>query len=437
VTVLIGNNGAGKTSILKALATSLSWFVSRVRSEKSTGNPILEHQILNGTNSASLTITVRDQDEYGWAIAKSRSGRKGDHVSSLHEVTLLSENYRNRLTENESTSLPVIAFYPVERSILDISLKRRQKHSSQQLDGYDNSLNQGVDFRRFFEWFREREDIENEVYAPSALQDIEKLSSLLENSEERLEKIEQFNFDALAVEMKKVEEAIRLLRRIQPQEKEGQLSAVRSALESFMPGFRNLKVRRKPRLHMTIEKNNETLDVAQLSQGEKSLMALVGDIARRLSMMNPQFSNPLLGSGVIIIDEIDMHLHPQWARTLIERLTSTFPNCQFILSTHSPLVISDYKDALIYSLENGVLNALPSLYGEDVNTVLLGAMDTNIRNATVAKKFNDLFDLIQNKELALANELLMELEGEIPVYNLELSKAKLMLRKEELRLEKN
>jgi len=437
VTVLIGNNGAGKTSILKALATSLSWFVSRVRSEKATGNPILEHQILNGTNSAAITITVKDQNEYQWTIAKSRSGRKGDHTSSLHEATSLAEHYRNRLTENESTSLPVIAFYPVERSVLDIPLKIREKHSFLQLDGYDNSLNQGVDFRRFFEWYREREDVENEAYRPSALRDFERLSSLVENSEERLEKIDPLNFKALSVEMKKMEEAVRLMRRIQSQPKESQLSAVRSALESFMPGFRNLKVRRKPRLHMTIEKNNETLDVAQLSQGEKSLMALVGDIARRLSMMNPQLSDPLLGNGVIIIDEIDMHLHPQWARTLIERFTSTFPNCQFVLSTHSPLVISDYKDALIYSLENGVLNPVPSLYGEDANTVLLGVMDTDIRNAAVAKKFNDLLDLIQDSKLILAKALLSELENEIPVYNLELNKAQLMLRKEELRLEKN
>lgn len=435
VTVLIGNNGAGKTSILTALATSLSWFASRVRSEKSTGSPIHEDQILNGTNSAAISVTVMDQREYRWTVAKARAGRKGEHSSQLQDATLLADSYRSSLTLDELAALPVIAFYPVERSVLDIPLKIKEKHSFLQLDGYDNSLNQGVDFRRFFEWYREREDIENEQYRPSARRDLDKLSSLAEISDERLKKIS--TVDGLKDELKRMDEALKLMRHLQSQPKELQLDAVRTAIESFMPGFSNLRVQRKPRLHMSIDKNGETLNVAQLSQGEKSLMALVGDIARRLAMMNPKLENPLLGKGIVLIDEVDMHLHPQWARTLIERLTCTFPHCQFILSTHSPLVISDYKDALVYSLDNGKLTPLPSLYGQDANTVLLDVMDTDIRNASVAKKLNDLLDLIQDSNVVAAKSLLSELESELPAQNLELAKAKLMLRKEELRLAKN
>jgi predicted ATP-binding protein involved in virulence len=59
--------------------------------------------------------------------------------------------------------LPLIAFYPVERSVIDIPLKIREKHQFLQIDGYDNALNNAVDFRRFFEWFRDREDVENEL----------------------------------------------------------------------------------------------------------------------------------------------------------------------------------------------------------------------------------------------------------------------------------
>ena len=87
-----------------------------------------------------------------------------------------------------------------------------------------------------------------------------------------------------------------------------QLSAVRRAIETFMPDLNNLRVKRKPRLRMTIEKkgSKSLLDVKQLSQGEKSLMTLVGDIARRLAMMNPALENPLEGEGVVLIDEIDV-----------------------------------------------------------------------------------------------------------------------------------
>ena len=142
-----------------------------------------------------------------------------------------------------------------------------------------------------------------------------------------------------------------------------------------MPHLDNLRVRRKPRLYMAVDKNGETLNVAQLSQGEKSLMALVGDIARRLAMLNPALENPLAGDGIVLIDEVDLHLHPSWQRRLCERLTETFPNCQFVLTTHSPLVISDCKNVLIYTLANGELRQLPSQYGQDANTCLLYTSD--------------------------------------------------------------
>ena len=115
-----------------------------------------------------------------------------------------------------------------------------------------------------------------------------------------------------------------------------QYFAVLHALEIFMPGYSNLRIQRKPRMRMMINKGKQQLDILQLSQGEKSLLALVGDIARRLAMMNPLLEDPLKGEGIILIDEIDLHLHPHWQRNIVRRLRETFPNCQFILTTHSP-----------------------------------------------------------------------------------------------------
>ncbi|WP_312733889.1 AAA family ATPase, partial [Escherichia coli] len=264
-------------------------------------------------------------------------------------------------TQNSGASFPLIAFYPVERVVLDVPLKIKERHNFLQLDGYDNALNQGIDFRRFFEWFRNREDAENESGLPQDV--LDKLSTRID--------LDNAVLNALTA--------------IMASSRDRQLTAVRTAISRFMPGFSNLRVRRKPRLHMSIDKNGQTLNVLQLSQGEKSLMALVGDIARRLAMMNPMLENPLNGEGIVLIDEVDMHLHPTWQRTIIQRLTTTFPHCQFVLTTHSPLVISDCKDVLVYSLDDGELTQLPSLYGQDANTVLLNVMDTDIRNATVGE----------------------------------------------------
>lgn len=432
VTVFVGNNGSGKTSILRALATSLSWLVARIQSEHSNGSPIPELAIKNNENSAAIDLSVVDPDltfvnieyltnpnqPFTWTVTKARKGRKNTFKSDYSELTLLANEYRLQLSLDQANenkmSLPLIAFYSVERVVIDIPLKIRNKHTFLQLDGYDKSLSQGVDFRRFFEWFREREDTENETGLSDEM--LEQLRSVLGDDKETWTKLSE----------------------LKASNRDRQLTAVRSAIYRFMPEFSNLRVQRKPRLHMSIDKNNKSLDVAQLSQGEKSLMALIGDIARRLAVMNPGLENPLMGDGIVLIDEIDMHLHPKWQRSLVRQLSTTFPNCQFVLTTHSPLVISDSKAALTYMIgDDDELTRLPSLYGEDANSVLLDIMDTNVRNANVNIQLNDLLDAIHDSKLTEAKTLLEKLEVDLPSQNLELAKAKLLLRKQELRVAKN
>lgn len=421
VTVLVGNNGAGKTTLLKSLATSLSWLVARIRTEKGIGNHIAEEDIRNGASVALVTIAVADllhprliEEEpetifYFWSIARGKQGRKSSTQSDLVEATQLADHYRTLLTRNDKASLPLIAYYPVERSVLEIPLKIRTKHTFDQLDGYDNSLNRGVDFRRFFEWFREREDSENETgISDTALAEIS----------------EKFGTDS---------DVWKTLANLKASSRDRQLTAVRSAIAAFMPGFTNLRVQRKPRLHMAIDKDGVTLNVAQLSQGEKSMMALVGDIARRLAMMNQSLDNPLHGDGIVLIDEVDLHLHPRWQRSLIRQLSETFPNCQFVLTTHSPLVISDAKDVLVYVLNDGEIHEHNGLYGLDANQVLLEVMDTDIRNSEVQKRLNALLERLQDGDLEAAQKLFAELAEELPDGHIELAKAALLLRKLELR----
>ncbi|MBP1484695.1 AAA family ATPase [Acinetobacter nosocomialis] len=412
ITVFIGNNGSGKTSLLKSVTTALTWFVARLKHDKSNGTPIPESVILNTANSAAVEIIVNDQNiqqqkqAYTWRITKNRTARKVEFTTYLTELNQLTDYYKQWLGQDDQSSLPLIAFYPVERSVIDIPLKIREKHQFLQIDGYDNALNNAVDFRRFFEWFREREDIENEFIKDLILQIKQDLVD-----QDLLNKIDEYNSGKF---------------------KDVQLEAVRQAIYAFMPDFKNLQVSRKPRLAMIIDKNEKTLNVNQLSQGEKSLMALVGDIARRLAMMNPSLDNPLIGKGIILIDEIDMHLHPQWQRSIIQRLQTTFPNCQFILTTHSPLVISDTQDILVYDLDGQDITALPSLYGQDANTVLLQYMDTNYRNPRVAEQISQAMDAIQNNQFEQAIQLIDTLKFEIGSDQLDVMRLVAMLKKRTL-----
>ncbi|UFI43121.1 AAA family ATPase [Pseudomonas savastanoi] len=422
VTVLVGNNGAGKTTLLKSVATSLSWLVARVRTPKGAGSRIDEGMVQNGAATSSITIRIEDvlisDDEINpleteWGITATRKGRNANSSTVLSELNRLADGYRSKLTEKSDTSLPLLAFYPVERSVIEIPLKVHARHTFDQLDGYDNALGRGVDFHRFFGWFRAREDSENETGISAEL------------------------FNELSQKIAPNTPVWELLAKEHASSRDRQLTAVRTAVEAFMPGFTKLRVKRKPRLHMAIDKDGKTLNVSQLSQGEKSMMALVGDIARRLAMMNPALENPLHGNGIVLIDGVDLHLHPKWQRSLIAQLTTTFPNCQFLLTTHSPLVISDSKDVLVYVMDDGELREQDSLYGLDANQVLSSVMDTDIRNEEIQTALDKLQHFLMRGELDEARTLYTGLADELPANHIELAKASLLIRKLEVRREKD
>jgi predicted ATP-binding protein involved in virulence len=400
-TIIIGNNGAGKSTILESIATALSWYVARIRSEKGNGTPILELKIKNDCASAAITVNAESLSELtSWVITKAKKGKKLEKGTRLDDLNKIANLYRHNFTSDPLLSFPLMVFYDANRGVLDMPLKIRGKHTFEQLDGYDNALRGMVDYRRFFEWYREREDFENE---------------------QKIKFFAQLNY----IEIKDLHEKLKSF-------SDPQLKAVREALEVFLPEFKNLRVERKPRLHMAVDKNGSSLNIEQLSQGEKLVMAMVGDIARRMAIMNPTFKNPLLGTGIILIDEAELHLHPRWQRILLRRLTKTFPHCQFIITTHSPLLISDYKDVLCYSLDNGVLTTMDELYGLDVNQVLLGSMDTEIRSSEIDDLIDEFLDNVQRKDIKNAKKILEKLENDLPENHFEIVKARLLLRKMEL-----
>jgi len=313
--VLVGVNGAGKSTVLDASATLLSWVISRIRQAGTSGRPITEADITNQKGSATLEIRcVDDNQTISWRLSKTRKGhRSSDQPSDLKALSDYTKQIQNRIIDSEqNTNIPLFVHYPVTRAVLEIPLRIRGKHSFELLAAYDDSLTTGANFRTFFEWFREREDLENEILVR------ESRPSLLTREE-----IGQYP--------------------------DPQLDAVRGALDQLLPDFKNLTVRRSP-LRMEIEKNGEILTVNQLSDGEKCIIAMVSDLARRMAIANPTLANPLEGNGIILIDEIDLHLHPTWQRMIVPRLVEVFPNCQFILSTHSPHVLTHVKPENIFIL---------------------------------------------------------------------------------------
>jgi predicted ATP-binding protein involved in virulence len=201
-----------------------------------------------------------------------------------------------------------------------------------------------------------------------------------------------------------------------------------------MPDFTNLTVRRNP-LRMEVEKNGKTLQVNQLSDGEKCLMAIVGDIARRLAIANPKLKNPLEGEGIILIDEIDLHLHPKWQRVVVSQLNNVFKNCQFIISTHSPHVVTHVKKEnlfLISSKGNDLKVIKPQeSYGKTIERILEDIMGLETtRPEAVNSSIRKIYDQIHLNELKLALDLINDLENEIGS-DPELAKARSLIKRKE------
>jgi predicted ATP-binding protein involved in virulence len=224
---------------------------------------------------------------------------------------------------------------------------------------------------------------------------------------------------------------------------EGQeLMTVAKAIEKFVPDYSSLRVKRTPRPHMLINKEGFEFNLDHLSDGEKNLITLVGDIARRLAIANPNARNPLHGSGIILIDEIDMHLHPRWQRLMVPQLLEVFPNCQFIITTHSPQIISHIRPESLFLFEQKnnklVFRKIKQTYGMSIERVVENIMDDEARPFNVQKDIDKIFEFIEFGELMKARELLAELKRDMSYDpDPEILRAEMLIRKEELKNEAN
>ncbi|MGM9890886.1 MAG: AAA family ATPase, partial [Floccifex porci] len=150
----------------------------------------------------------------------------------------------------------------------------------------------------------------------------------------------------------KTEEDIELRRlRENPHYKNPKLSCVRIALERMIKGYSNLRIELAPARMVMTNSDGIDLQIDQLSGGYKAVLSVIADIAKRLSMANPDSLNPLEEEAVILIDELDLHLHPKWQKEIVDDLKRTFPKCQFIVSTHSPFIIQSLNAEELFDIK--------------------------------------------------------------------------------------
>ena len=206
------------------------------------------------------------------------------------------------------------------------------------------------------------------------------------------------------------------------------LDALRNVVKELIPEFDNLSISEKPRLGFVVDKNGQSLYLHQLSDGERGLLALVFDLTRRLAIANPDSDNPIAeGVALVLIDEIELHLHPKWQREIMGRLRSIFQSCQFVVTTHSPLVLGEVEARCVRYLEyqdGKVVATIPAeAYGMDANRILQELMDAPVRNKNIEVELHELFELIDEEKHSEARKKISELEKHLGSGEPELTRA--------------
>ncbi len=368
LTVIVGKNGCGKSSVLQAVSMIVSWIVARIKSEKGVGLYIDELSVTNGHQNAQI---IGSFDDFGDVSIpnKVKSGLPKRFNIDLNGLRGYSNAIREDLERtNFRCSVPVFALYGVKRAVIEIPLRIRNTEEHM-LETYKECLNGAAKFRDFFMWYRNQEDLENEL---------------------RLDQVNGVDYSSR------------------------ELSAFRCAMQRFMPEYTHVRVRRKP-LRMTVRKDDAELNVAQLSDGEKIYLALIGDLCRRLVLANPTLEDPLKGKGIVMIDEVDLHLHPKWQGEVAQRLIEVFPNIQFIITTHSPQVINRVATEKLRMMNDGQVNLADYSYGMPTNVVLKDVMGVdNDLPLEVVNVINGFYSAISDDDLERAKQHLKEMEELVP-----------------------
>ncbi|UFH48133.1 AAA family ATPase [Pseudomonas sp. KNUC1026] len=306
VTVLVARNGAGKSSILDALATALGLYLTRLPGVSGISPRETDFQVdPDGSKPAYMRIECESFSGVKWDRTEKRDkSAKTEkqippamgHKALMNTVDAVVDAHN----EGRDYSLPIFAHYGTNRAVFDIPQRKRAfKNAFSRFDAFDGALQGRANFKRLIEYFYFLEDCENREHKARA-------SFAYEHPE---------------------------------------LRAIRQAISRLMPAFT------QPRsvypaglmVNWTVDNTVKQLRIEQLSDGYRTTLAMVMDIAARMAEANPASEEPLNTEGVILIDEVDLHLHPGWQQQILPDLMKTFPNVQFIVTTHSPQVVSSVK----------------------------------------------------------------------------------------------
>jgi predicted ATP-binding protein involved in virulence len=313
--VFVGDNGAGKTTVLDGIAAGLAHLISAKVKPSASGAEWLEvgpehARRVDGRSATQVAVVVRLGLGTVVDSAEVQDPNVPVFASDAFEPPLFADTdghawFKERwrqVQDKQPINLPVIAYYTADRAAIPAAPDRR----------WDGASVRGMALRGAFG-------------AETSYGDLVSWFSTIERAE-LYEMRRQANTDY----------------------RDPQLEGVRAAVRSIVPGIRNVAFD-PTSTHLQAEmdspsgRNRFTLD--ELSGGGRVMMALAADLARRMIQANPHLG--LNSPAIVLIDEIDLHLHPKWQATVIDDLMRTFPKAQFIVSTHSEQIIGAVPSELV------------------------------------------------------------------------------------------
>lgn len=376
LTVLVATNGKGKTAILDAIAVAFGTFVN------STG--LARGSVFNRSDVQKIKAreTKTNEMEEVYPLVLEANGVINNEVThwsrELHKpkgatttkdtkpLIQYGQDIRKKVVQKVDEILPLISYYGTGRlwGLKKITLNKKQ-HETSRLSGYIDCLDPLSSYKSFESWY---------------------VDICLAELELKIEEIEKNNLDISNNEFTVIRKSIQ--------------QAVNHIVEKNT-GWKDIVYKKRAE---TIVAQNETfgeLSLMQLSDGIRNMIGLVADIAYRAVKLNPHLENaPKQTPGIVLIDEVDMHLHPKWQQTVLTDLTKAFPNIQFIVTTHSPQVLSTVKKEQIRILgENVVSTPSTHSFGEDSSVLLAELMNVSpLPPLEIVEKRKEYQRLIEDRE---------------------------------------
>ena len=334
LTVLVAENGRGKTAVLDAIGIALGLFVDTIAGTRQLhGFDRTDVRLVQGENGAMSPALPTEfvADGYvagqalhwrralmGYSLRARTTTRDADNLR--HAAHQLRESVEGDAADraNNPSILPLVAFYGTGRLWSEYRLTEGKRTyvgtANERLSGYTDCLSPSSSFKGMVDWY------EKKMYEIGAAQFSTELPANL-----------------------RLIEAVR--------------EAVRVGLEPT--GWCELGWDSEKKQKSLVVKHPDygQLPLSALSDGVRNMIALIADIAQRCARLNPHLSEAAAQQtpGVLLIDEVDMHLHPRWQQQVVDLLRKAFPALQMVVSTHSPHVLStvDKESIRVIRLQDG------------------------------------------------------------------------------------